>query len=620
MRETVQTLCDPDQFRSFIDRSPIFAWAKDEQGRYVFLNQTYLHTFPERLQNWAGKTDLEIWSQETAETFRKNDRRVLEEREVINAVEELDSADGGRSYLISKFPFIDAAGRLLVGGVGVDISEQRRLERELRHSEERLRLAQNAAAIGHFDWNLRTGETSWGESLPKIMAGALNASVSLLDRLQFVHPDDQPQYKAALQAALSGESDSVSFSYRAFGGDHTIRHRICQGSVQRDDRGQPIRIIGVIADITPQRKAEEAQRLERERQRLESVIHSMAEAVMIFDADGRCNYINEATRRLFHFDTPEAAPKTFSEVLEMFEATYLDGVRLLFEEWPYQCALRGQTVTNLEFQIRNRKSGLTVIASHGASPISDENGRIVAAVVSIHDVTVERTALDRLRESNAALHALSGQLLRLQDEERRRIARELHDGSLQGITAIAMNLLMIARSPAVMSDPETQRLITETQEIARRSSRELRTTSYLLHPPDLEEFGLIPALRSWADGFSQRTGIELDVDLEDPGRLRPEAETAIFRVAQEALANVHRHSGTAAAALKLSVFQGHLRLEVSDKGRGIPPEILARSPSRIGVGIMGMRERTRQLGGDLEILSDATGTTVLARIPRNVHS
>ena len=179
-----------------------------------------------------------------------------------------------------------------------------------------------------------------------------------------------------------------------------------------------------------------------------------------------------------------------------------------------------------------------------------------------------------------------------------------------------MNLLMIARSPNVVGEEETQGLIVEAQDLAKRCSRELRTVSYLLHPPDLEELGLVAALASWTDGFAHRTGIVLDVNLDDPGRLDPDVETALFRIAQEALANVQRHSGSSKAEVSLTVSENDLRLDVHDEGGGLRREILKGASKRLGVGILGMRERARQLGGTLQILTEEPGTTVRAVLPR----
>jgi signal transduction histidine kinase len=192
---------------------------------------------------------------------------------------------------------------------------------------------------------------------------------------------------------------------------------------------------------------------------------------------------------------------------------------------------------------------------------------------------------------------------------------------VQVLTGLAMNILLIGQSPAAKDDPEVQGLIAESLALAKQCSRELRTLSYRLHPPELEGLGLVFALRSWAEGFGTRAGIRVDVELDDPGRLAPEVETALFRIAQEALGNVQRHSGSPTANLRLIARDREIQLEVEDAGQGFPPGVLERDGSglqRVGVGILGMRERARQLGGSLQIRCDGSQTTVRVVLPREV--
>ena len=497
-----------------------------------------------------------------------------------------------------------------------DLTERKRAEQTLRDSEERLRLAQEAARIGHFDWNLLSGEMAWSDSLKSMLGGDLTTSTSLFDKLRWVHPEDRPAFQTQVEEALSGKLPKLSISYRSTAPDGSPCWRICEARVYTGDAGQPARIIGVIADITPHKQAEESRRIELERKRLESVILSLTEAVIIFDVEGRVLSINPAALRMHRLAASDPLPKTMLDFVSLFEAAHLDGSPMQNDERPVFRALKGEVVVGLELRARNRITGHTWIASYGAAPVYDDTGRLSMAVLSMRDTTAERAANEEIRRANAALHSLSGQLLRLQDLERKRIARDLHDGTLQVITAMSMNLLTIARSPSIVSDPETLDLIVDAQELAKRASRELRTLSYLLHPPDLDELGLVAALRSWADGFAHRAGITLGLSLDDPGRLDPDAETALFRIAQEALANVQRHSGSSRADLCLTFSDHNICLEVRDAGCGVPPEILTRDPGRIGVGILGMRERARQLGGTLQILSDSAGTTVRASFPR----
>jgi signal transduction histidine kinase len=226
----------------------------------------------------------------------------------------------------------------------------------------------------------------------------------------------------------------------------------------------------------------------------------------------------------------------------------------------------------------------------------------------------ERTA--DLARVNLNLRELSARLLQLQDEERRRIARELHDSVGQMLAALSMNLSTV-RSDVERLTRTTASLI-DSESLVKDMVSEVRTISYLLHPPLLDELGLPSALRWYVDGFSQRSGIQVDLDLpEDFGRLPADQETAIFRVVQECLTNIHRHSGSPIARIRVRQRDEEISVEIADKGKGIPPEKLQEmaTTGTPGVGIRGMQERLRQLGGTAEIQSSEKGTLVSVRLP-----
>ena len=230
----------------------------------------------------------------------------------------------------------------------------------------------------------------------------------------------------------------------------------------------------------------------------------------------------------------------------------------------------------------------------------------------------QRTA--ELNDANHNLGELSARLLHLQDEERRRIARELHDSVGQTLAALSMNLAAVGADIERLA--KTATVIADSTALVNDMSTDIRTISYLLHPPLLDEAGLSSALTWYVRGFSERSKINIDLQIpEDFGRLSRDLETAIFRVVQECLTNIHRHSGSAVARIVIAHNDGHVRVEVEDKGKGIPPqkraEIISSPTATPGVGIRGMRERLRQLGGTMDIRSDGEGkgTIVTARLP-----
>jgi len=231
---------------------------------------------------------------------------------------------------------------------------------------------------------------------------------------------------------------------------------------------------------------------------------------------------------------------------------------------------------------------------------------------------VARALLDSQREQVLAdLRILAGELMRIQDEERRRIGRDLHDSTGQSLAALEIDLERLSKSATRLGSTQRE-LLGNAIKLARQCATEIRTASYLLHPPLLDELGLVSALRWLADGLRQRGSIEVQLELPEAlPRLRPDEELTLFRIAQEALTNVHRHSASPWAAVRLTRVPECIRLEIEDAGRGLAiaePGRRAGEPT-LGVGLAGMRERIRQVGGTFTVHSAGSGTLICATIP-----
>lgn len=233
----------------------------------------------------------------------------------------------------------------------------------------------------------------------------------------------------------------------------------------------------------------------------------------------------------------------------------------------------------------------------------------------------ERTA--KLNESNENIRELSAGLLMLRDEERRRIARELHDSVGQLLAAMSMNSSKVGNEKGKLSG-EAAKCVEENSDLLRQALTEVRTISHLLHPPLLDEIGLESAVRWFIKGFAQRSNIHVSLTVAlGLDRLSDDLELAIFRVLQECLTNIHRHSGSKTARIRLVQKDGCVHCEISDDGKGIAPEELLalNSSGSVGIGLRGMRERISQLGGALQIHSRVKGTTVEATLPvRHAHT
>lgn len=217
------------------------------------------------------------------------------------------------------------------------------------------------------------------------------------------------------------------------------------------------------------------------------------------------------------------------------------------------------------------------------------------------------------KSAEAKVRELSVRLIGVQDQERRRIARELHDCTGQTIAILKMNLDRLAQLANL--DPGPAELLSESVALVEAMSKQLRTISYLLHPPLLDEIGLVSALRGLVEGFSQRSGIEASLRIDENfSHLPSEVEISIYRIVQECLTNIHRHSGSPTAKIRVEQHPAEIQIEIQDDGKGMPNEIAAKGLA-VGVGLFGIHERARQLGGTVEIKSKGKGTTVIARLP-----
>jgi PAS domain S-box-containing protein len=284
------------------------------------------------------------------------------------------------------------------------------------------------------------------------------------------------------------------------------------------------------------------------------------------------------------------------------------------------------------------RDGTIRFADRTLNPVQNERGEVVMIVASALDITdqrqlrsmLEERVRDRTRElelknlelikQTEVVRELSARLLQIQDEERRRIARELHDSVGQMVAAVSMNMAQVTREAGTLSR-EACKALEENTGLLEQLSTEIRTISHLLHPPLLDEVGLQSALQWYIDGFSERSKINVNLELPvDFGRLPRNLEITLFRVVQECLTNIHRHSGSSTAAIRVARLENEVRLEVRDAGKGIPKEAQTNlaSGKLSGVGLRGMRERLCQMGGQLDVQSNGTGTLILATLPIEV--
>lgn len=354
--------------------------------------------------------------------------------------------------------------------------------------------------------------------------------------------------------------------------------------------------IGAINQKLEQRAMEHTRVLERKTEQLASqarLLDLVNDAILVRDDDGAITYWNEGAEHLYGWTKQEALGRSTQELIQT--------------EFPIDLAeILAQDHWEGELRQRRRDGSHITVASRWTA-LRDNSGKRVRWLEINTDITVRKQVEDAARR-------LSGRILTLQDDERRRIARGLHDSLGQYLTALKMNLDILSRSGS-----NSREVAAECANIVENCLSETRTISHLLHPPLLDEAGFASAARWYLDGFAQRSGIKVNLDLAPGlGRMPRDVELALFRAVQEALTNVHRHSESSAVDIRLAMDGKQVRLEIKDNGKGIPPDQLKHlreDSAEAGVGIAGMRERMRELDGSLQIRSDRNGTSVIVRVP-----
>jgi PAS domain S-box-containing protein len=337
--------------------------------------------------------------------------------------------------------------------------------------------------------------------------------------------------------------------------------------------------------------------------RLAAIVESSDDAIISKNLDGIITSWNKGAERVFGYTEAEALGQRITLIIP---PEHRDEEVMILER-----LRRGERIEHFE-TVRVRKDGRDVDVSLTISPVRDAAGHVIGASKMGRDITERRQAEVAIKQKE-----LSARLLKLQDEERRRIARELHDGVGQLLAAMSMNTGRLNQEKAKLS-PEGARCLEDNSRLVQQISSDIRTMSYLFHPPLLDEMGLGSALKWYVEGFAERSKIATKLELAADGeRLPQDFELCLFRIAQECLTNIHRHSGSSTAVVRLLRANGEIKLEVSDDGAGISVATQSKiaAGESAGVGLRGMRERMRQQGGKLEISSNGKGTTVTATVP-----
>ena len=595
-----------ERLRLIIDTIPTIVWRKLPDGSADFLNRNFQEYTGLSLEHGLG------WGWMNA--FHPDDRLKEEWRAALAAGEPFEKearlrrADGQyRWFLIRAVPLRDRQRNVVRWyGTSTDIED-------LKRAEDRVRLIINTMPM--MAWTLRPDGVVDFVNQRSLDYAGLSLAEQIENPTRTIHPEDLPRVmKKWLADMAAGESSEDEMRMRRADGQY--RWFLVRTAPLRDEQGNLVKWYGVCIDIEDRKRAEEALRsteseqrhiaaqLERERGRL---VEAQEVAKMgSWEAElPSLNVIwSEQTHRIFETDPSRFRPTRaeFREFIHPEERAKVDAALV--------ASLGKRSPSTVEYRIVMPDGRVKVLEERWQA-FHDEEGKPIRVAGTCRDVTEAVRAEEELRR-------LSGQLLRLQDEERRRIARDLHDSTGQDLVALATTLSQLhALIPS--SSRKSRNLASQCQALADQCIRDVRTLSYLLHPPMLDEAGLEDAIRHYAGGFTDRTGIEVELEISPRlGRMKPHVELALFRVVQESLTNIQRHSGSPQAKIRIECDPGKITLEISDKGNGIsgsPRRRNGKMSFGLGVGIPSMQERVTLIGGQLDIESSSSGTTVRVTIP-----
>ena len=620
-------------FREMIDRLPAAIYTTDAEGRLTHFNPAAVD-FSGRVPELGTDQWCVSWKMFLPDgTPLPHDECpmavALKGGRVIDGAECIAERPDGKRVWFTPYPrpLRDAEGRI-VGGVNMllDITERKTAER----------VSGLLAAI--VDWSdeaiisvtLDGIITSWNRSAERLFGHkaeeAIGRNVTLI-----VPPDLQEEEATILRRLKRGENIEHFETVRVRKDGSTFDVSLTISPV-RDSAGRIIGASRMPRDITQRKEAERTTGL------LAAIVDSSDDAIISKNLDGVISSWNKSAERMFGYAADEAIGQHITLIIppdrQQEEAMILERLK------------RGERVDHFE-TLRVRKDGTPLDISLTISPVRDGKGRAIGASKVARNITEQKRAEQALRESKERLRSfaeglesevrlrtrelerrnaeildqseqlrdLSNRLLRSQDDERRHIARELHDSAGQILTALGMSLGNIGQR--VKHDPQLAEGVEDSRQLVQQLSKEIRTTSYLLHPPLLDENGLPEAIRWYVHGLEGRSDLKIDLCVSESfGRLPCEVEMALFRIVQECLTNIHRHSASKKATIRIARKAETVSLDIQDEGKGIPAEkLVSIQGQNAGVGIAGIRERVRHLRGTVNIQSNPSGTTISVTLP-----
>jgi PAS domain S-box-containing protein len=609
----------PDDGMIIAEAAPPMIWVSDANALRTYFNRSWLEFTGKTLEQELGNGWADGIHPDDRQRCLDTYRSAVSSRQPFKMEYRLRRSDGQFRWVLSQGEPLFRGEGVLEGYVGscLDITEQRAAE------ETRSRLA---AIVENSDdaiiaKDLNAIITSWNGSAERIFGYTENEVLGKPITI-IIPPELRAEEENILRRLRSGERIEHFETVRVTKAGRRVLISLTVSPV-KDSSGKIVGASKIARDVTRIRQIEQA--LRDGEQRMRFALDAANIGTWDWDIESGGVHWSENMERI-HGQPPGA----FAGTVEAFREGIHSDDRERVEQ-AVQQALQGNGKYHAEYRQAKADGSFSWMEAHGQVTYDSAN-RPKSMMGVCRDISERKRSEEALREAHEQLEArvrertaeldqaqerlrtLSARLLQMQDDERRRIARELHDTA--GQILVALNLTLVPVEEELRkTNSSLAGQITESLRLIEELSRDLRTMSHLLHPPLLDEAGLQSAVRWYVEGFAERSKIHMDLHLDPTlGRLPAELETAMFRIVQECLTNIHRHSGSNSASILITRGSHSVTLDIRDRGTGMP------APMRAGVGIQGMRERVRLLGGQLEIESGDSGTRVTASFPASASS
>ncbi len=583
--------------RAIYDNLPFLAWMKDKQGKYIKANKHWLQTVNiANVEQLSGLTDFDIWPKALAEHYRSVDEEVMQTRQQICLTE--NALDGGRETWTEtiKSPVISDKGEVLgTTGLARDITESRSAEEKLRKYSERLRLASKAAAIGICEWDISTGLAVWDEKMYEIFGIPEGTAVDFNAWANTVFPDDLPCSTAKIRSLVE-EKQEVHWEFRIRRqNDGELRYIQASAIAGLNDRGALRNIVGVNLDVT-EVKLTEMSLLDKKAHLAQAQAQAHLGSWVINIINNQLSWSDENYRI---FGVPLDTPLTYDHFMA---CVHPDDRSFVDAAWHAACQ-------GAKYDIQHRivVDGKVKWVRERAELEFADDGRLLSSTGTTQDITELKAIQSDLERSRQQLRQLSAKREKAREEERRRIAREVHDELGQMLTALRMDISLL-RLKFLNTDQAFKQSIHQIIELVDKTIQVTRDVATSLRPAAIE-MGIVPALEALRSKFFERSGIQCILNYPDDSfNMDDEYSIVVFRIVQESLTNILRYAEATKVSITLKLDADNYVIEIHDDGRGFEYDKSSKTKS---FGLIGIQERALMLNGEAAILSTLGGGTLI---------